>query len=74
MGLSQSLSWTLILDFLALLFLSVVLFISRNVVWYSQSYLDRDKDANRFILLVVGFVVSICLLITSPNIVTVLLG
>ena len=73
-GLSQSLSWTLILDFLALLFLSVVLFISRNVVWYSQSYLDRDKDANRFILLVVGFVVSICLLITSPNIVTVLLG
>ena len=73
-GLSQSLSWTLILDFLALLFLSVVLFISRNVVWYSQSYLDRDKDANRFILLVVGFVVSICLLITSPNIVTILLG
>lgn len=70
----NSLTWTFILDFTALLFLSTVLFISRNVVWYSQSYLRRDKDANRFILLVLGFVISMCLLITSPNIVTILLG
>ena len=70
----NSLTWTFILDFTALLFLSTVLFISRNVVWYSQSYLRRDKDADRFILLVLGFVISMCLLITSPNIVTILLG
>lgn len=70
----NSFTWTFALDFTALLFLSTVLFISRNVVWYSQSYLRRDKDANRFILLVLGFVISMCLLITSPNIVTILLG
>lgn len=72
--LAHSFTWTFVFDFTALIFLSTVLFISRNVVWYSQSYLRTDKDADRFILLVLGFVVSMCLLITSPNIITILLG
>ena len=73
-ALAYSFTWTFVFDFTALIFLSTVLFISRNVVWYSQSYLRTDKDANRFILLVLGFVISMCLLITSPNIITILLG
>jgi len=70
----QNLTWTFFLDFKALLFLCAVLFISRNVVWYSQRYLYRDPNKNRFILLVLGFVASICLLITRSNIITILLG
>lgn len=73
-SVAHSFTWTLILDSTALLFLRTVLFISRNVIWYRQSYLSNDKDANRFILLVFGFVISICLLITSPNMITILLG
>lgn len=73
-ALAHSFTWTFIFDFTALIFLSTVLFISRNVIWYSQSYLRTDKDADRFILLVLGFVASMCLLITSPNIITILLG
>ena len=72
--LAHSFTWTIILDFTALLFLRTVLFISRNVIWYRQSYLRSDKDADRFILLVFGFVISICLLITRPNMITILLG
>jgi len=70
----QNFAWTFFFDFQALLFLCTVLFISRNVVWYSKRYLRRDINRNRFILLVLGFVFSICLLISSSNIVTILLG
>lgn len=65
---------TLIFDYISCLFLATVFCISSNVVWYSQSYISEDKDANRFILLVFGFVISMALLIVSPNIVRILLG
>lgn len=65
---------TLFLDTFSLLFLSVVLFISSNVVIYSQSYLNDDIFKERFILLVLGFVISIMILIISPNIFSILLG
>ena len=65
---------TFLIDFTSLLFLRVVLFISANVVTYRIRYMQEDKDADRFILLVFGFIISIALLILSPNIVRILLG
>lgn len=65
---------TFFIDKIAALFLAVVLFISANVVMYSQSYMEEDVFKERFILLVFGFVVSIFLLIISPNILRILLG
>ena len=62
------------LDAWALLFLSTVFFISSNVVYYRRSYMANDPDADRFILLVFAFVVSMALLITSSNLVSLLLG
>ena len=50
------------------------MFISANVVTYRIRYIQEDKDADRFILLVFGFIISIALLILSPNIVRILLG
>lgn len=52
----------------------MVLCISGNVVWYSKSYMALDPNANRFILLVLGFVASMAILILSPNILRILLG
>lgn len=65
---------TFFIDKIAALFLAVVLFISANVVIYSQNYMEEDTFKERFILLVFGFVVSIFLLIISPNILRILLG
>nr|UBK11847.1 NADH dehydrogenase subunit 5 [Ovalona pulchella] len=69
-----SFSVTFFIDKMALLFLATVFFISANVVMYSQSYMEEDVYLERFILLVFGFVISMFLLIISPNILSILLG
>lgn len=63
-----------VMDFIAALFLSVVFLISGNVVSYSRRYISSDKDSDRFILLVLSFVISIMFLVVSPNIIRILLG
>ena len=65
---------TFLVDSMSLVFLAVVLFISGNVVFYRQSYMTSDPYADRFIMLVFGFIVSMFLLVVSPNIVSILLG
>ena len=67
-------SLTILLDRMRCFFLAVVLCISSNVVWFRKSYISNDPNANRFILLVLGFVVSIIILIVRPNIFRILLG
>lgn len=44
------------------------------VLIYSHSYIAGDKNFNRFIILVYMFVVSIILMVISPNLVRILLG
>nr|ALO76884.1 NADH deshydrogenase subunit 5 [Anaspidinae sp. GENSP01] len=65
---------TLLLDWMSLLFMSFVLFISCMVIFYSKEYMFGDLNLNRFILLVVMFVLSMMLLIISPNLISILLG
>nr|YP_010464295.1 NADH dehydrogenase subunit 5 [Exostira schroederi]UUL71672.1 NADH dehydrogenase subunit 5 [Exostira schroederi] len=65
---------TLLLDWISLLFMSFVLFISSMVIFYSLEYMEGDLSLNRFILLVVMFVVSMMFLILSPNLISILLG
>jgi NADH-ubiquinone oxidoreductase chain 5 len=73
-GSENNLTATLLLDHTSFIFLRVVLFISSNVVFYRKSYIREDFNADRFILLVFGFVVSIVIIIISPNIISILLG
>ena len=76
-GLGGSLinfSATFFIDYFSCFFICVVFLISCNVVWYSQSYIGEDKDANRFICLVFGFIVAIFFLVLRPNILRILLG
>lgn len=65
---------TFLLDWIRFLFISFVLFISSLVIFYSKEYIEEDKNINRFILLVVIFVLSIMILIIRPNLIRILLG
>nr|UFR83014.1 NADH dehydrogenase subunit 5 [Xylotrupes socrates tonkinensis] len=65
---------TILLDWMSLLFMSFVLFISSMVIYYSEEYMEGDIFINRFIMLVSMFVLSMMLLIISPNLISILLG
>nr|UPX88389.1 NADH dehydrogenase subunit 5 [Nephrotoma quadrifaria] len=71
---STSIVMTLLFDWISLMFMSFVLFISSMVIYYSSEYMQDDYNINRFILLVLMFVLSMMLLIISPNLVSILLG
>nr|APX39908.1 NADH dehydrogenase subunit 5 [Stylosomus rugithorax] len=65
---------TILLDWMSLVFMSFVTFISGSVIFYSAEYMYGDVNLSRFILLIVLFVVSMVLLIISPNLISILLG
>ena len=78
-------SWTLLnstlqvevpglVDVTGTLFLFTVLIITTAVLLFSQAYMANEKFFLRFHLLVGLFVLSIILLILSPNLVSLLLG
>lgn len=64
----------LIFDWISLLFISFVLFISSLVIYYRKDYISGDLFINRFIILVLLFVFSIIIIILSPNLIRILLG
>nr|YP_010265219.1 NADH dehydrogenase subunit 5 [Allodia pyxidiiformis]UIP57090.1 NADH dehydrogenase subunit 5 [Allodia pyxidiiformis] len=71
---SCSIFMTILLDWISLLFMSFVLLISSLVILYSKEYMSEDYNINRFIFLVLMFVLSMMLLIISPNLISILLG
>nr|WEG23105.1 NADH dehydrogenase subunit 5 [Compsilura concinnata] len=71
---SLNIVMTLLFDWMSLLFMSFVLFISSLVIYYSKEYMEMDYNINRFIMLVLMFVSSMMLLIISPNLISILLG
>nr|QQQ88043.1 NADH dehydrogenase subunit 5 [Silba sp. LW-2021] len=71
---SMSIVMTFLFDWMSLLFMSFVLLISSLVIFYSKEYMASDENINRFIMLVLMFVMSMMLLIISPNLISILLG
>nr|QZI85919.1 NADH dehydrogenase subunit 5 [Moechotypa diphysis] len=71
---SNSMVMTIYLDWMSLLFMSFVLFISSMVIFYSEEYMSGDVYLSRFIILVIMFVLSMMFLIISPNLISILLG
>nr|QVL29337.1 NADH dehydrogenase subunit 5 [Ceratitis punctata] len=71
---SSSIVMTFLFDWMSLLFMSFVLLISSLVIYYSKEYMSGDENINRFIMLVLMFVLSMMLLIISPNLISILLG
>nr|ALO76615.1 NADH deshydrogenase subunit 5 [Hexagonia terminalis] len=71
---SSSIVMSVLFDWMSLMFMSFVLFISSMVIFYSEQYMEGDLNINRFIILVLLFVLSMMLLIISPNLISILLG
>nr|YP_009707722.1 NADH dehydrogenase subunit 5 [Palaemon sinensis]QES95229.1 NADH dehydrogenase subunit 5 [Palaemon sinensis] len=71
---SAGIEMSLIFDWMSLMFISFVCFISSMVLYYSGGYMGQDKNLARFIYLVLGFVASMLFLILSPNLISILLG
>nr|UOU85208.1 NADH dehydrogenase subunit 5 [Haematopota pluvialis] len=71
---SSSIVMTFLFDWMSLMFMSFVLLISSLVIFYSKEYMSSDMNINRFIMLVLMFVLSMMLLIISPNLISILLG
>nr|QCI09369.1 NADH dehydrogenase subunit 5 [Lygaeus sp. FS-2019] len=71
---SCSVVMTLLFDWMSMLFIGSVFFISSMVIIYSDSYMSSDCNKNRFLILVLLFVLSMMFMIISPNLVSILLG
>lgn len=65
---------TFIVDSISLYFISLVRLVSGSVIIFRSSYIISEKFFARFIILVLIFVISIFLLILSPNMISLLLG
>nr|YP_010882148.1 NADH dehydrogenase subunit 5 [Lopaphus sphalerus]WID87062.1 NADH dehydrogenase subunit 5 [Lopaphus sphalerus] len=65
---------TLLFDWMSLIFMSFVMFISSFIIYYSKGYMMGDVTINRFIILVLMFIFSMMFLIVSPNLISILLG
>ena len=66
--------FTVVLDWISLLFIGFVFLISGRVLYYRGRYIREDKTSNRFIYLVLAFVLSIRFIVLSPNLIRILLG
>nr|YP_010390393.1 NADH dehydrogenase subunit 5 [Ctenocephalides canis]UPV72714.1 NADH dehydrogenase subunit 5 [Ctenocephalides canis] len=71
---SMMVIFSMLFDWMSLMFMSFVLMISSMVVKYSSSYMMDDFNKNRFLLLVLMFVFSMMMMIISPNLISILLG
>nr|UEP16626.1 NADH dehydrogenase subunit 5 [Megalotomus costalis] len=68
------LTMTLLFDWMSLLFMGSVLFISSMVIYYSENYMEDDFNKFRFLYLVLLFILSMMFMIISPNLISILLG
>nr|YP_010835918.1 NADH dehydrogenase subunit 5 [Apphia sp. 1 SJ-2023a]WGC89437.1 NADH dehydrogenase subunit 5 [Apphia sp. 1 SJ-2023a] len=72
---SMNVNYILLVDYVSMTFMSVVLFISSMVIMYSYSYMGGLSNSSiRFLFLVVLFIISMVLMIISPNLVSIMLG
>nr|YP_004021397.1 NADH dehydrogenase subunit 5 [Phobaeticus serratipes]BAJ24537.1 NADH dehydrogenase subunit 5 [Phobaeticus serratipes] len=65
---------TLLFDWMSLIFVGFVFFISSMIVYYSSDYMFGDMCIDRFIILLLMFIFSMMFMILSPNLISILLG
>nr|QKY63878.1 NADH dehydrogenase subunit 5 [Triatoma protracta] len=65
---------TLLFDWMSLIFVGCVFIISSMVIYYSESYMMHDINSVRFYFLVILFVLSMMMMIISPNLMSILIG
>nr|QQQ88770.1 NADH dehydrogenase subunit 5 [Hyalella tiwanaku] len=71
---SSSITMSVLIDWMALVFLSTVMLITGSICLFSAYYMKGDTNKTRFMFLLMLFVASMVCLIISPNMVSILLG
>lgn len=72
--LNMEIKMYFLVDWVSILFLFVVLFVSSMVIIYRDRYILGDNNKNYFCLIVLLFVLSIVMLIICPNLIIIILG
>nr|YP_010610909.1 NADH dehydrogenase subunit 5 [Seasogonia rosea]WAP91743.1 NADH dehydrogenase subunit 5 [Seasogonia rosea] len=72
---SVSIFYVLVLDWISIIFCSVVMFISSLVILYSMNYIGIGTySSNRFLFILLMFIFSMILMVISPNLLSIMLG
>nr|YP_010977219.1 NADH dehydrogenase subunit 5 [Siboglinum plumosum]WNZ34606.1 NADH dehydrogenase subunit 5 [Siboglinum plumosum] len=66
--------FSILLDSYGMIFISVILFISYNILVFSKHYMLNELFLSRFTKLIFLFITSMCLLVIFPNLIILLLG
>nr|YP_010045999.1 NADH dehydrogenase subunit 5 [Dermanyssus gallinae]QPG86045.1 NADH dehydrogenase subunit 5 [Dermanyssus gallinae] len=73
-GMFWEMSFYVMFDWIVCSFCLVILMISSNIMLYSKSYMYMDKDKDSFKLLMLLFVLSMLMMVLSPDLIMILLG
>lgn len=71
---SINIEFFVLLDWISVLFIRVVILISSIIILYSIIYIEGEIFLNRFVKLVILFVLSIVLIVIRPNLIRILFG
>nr|QHT64911.1 NADH dehydrogenase subunit 5 [Perinereis sp. PA-2020] len=71
---STSIFIPILLDPSSTIFMTTVLLIASSVMQFAKTYMKHDKSCNRFIILVILFVISMMFLILFPHTMILLMG
>nr|ALO77691.1 NADH deshydrogenase subunit 5 [Urodontus glabratus] len=67
-------NFCILLDWMSFMFMSFVSLITSVVLFYSDEYMSDEIFKDRFVHLIIMFVLSMMFLILSPNLLSILLG
>lgn len=71
---SINIEFYVLLDWISVLFIRIVILISSIIILYRIIYIEGENFLNRFIILVILFVLSIVLIVIRPNLIRILFG
>uniref|UniRef100_A0AB38ZHA1 NADH-ubiquinone oxidoreductase chain 5 n=1 Tax=Cicadellidae gen. 1 sp. 2 XYW-2023a TaxID=3078490 RepID=A0AB38ZHA1_9HEMI len=72
---SSEIYFSMIIDWMSMMFMSTVLLISSMILLYSNEYMSTNKfESKRFISLINLFILSMMMMIISPNLISIMIG
>nr|YP_009732926.1 NADH dehydrogenase subunit 5 [Diaphorencyrtus aligarhensis]QHU77261.1 NADH dehydrogenase subunit 5 [Diaphorencyrtus aligarhensis] len=72
--ISVNMIFFIYIDWISLMFIFTVLLISSMIMFYCSEYMSHDNYSERFFYLVFIFIISMILMIVSPNLISLILG
>nr|AZL93316.1 NADH dehydrogenase subunit 5 [Ismarus sp. ZJUH_2016020] len=71
---SVEMNMLIFIDYMMLMFLSIVLIISSMIMCYSSEYMNYEKNKMLFLYLMLLFIMSMIFMVMSPNLISIMLG